>query len=353
MYTSDNGYHLGQHRFLNGKFMVYEEDIRVPLIIRGPGVEAGATRDQMAVNIDLAPTMARWGGAAPDRVMDGQSLTPLLAEGGEAQPWRTDFLVELYRHLPPAQNGDVIKAVRTEHEVYVEYRSGPRELYDLRTDPYQLQNVYAVADPAHVADLSARLAELAASRGNPPTVESVVVNDGSAQRSMVDGVTVTFDRVVSFDPGAFRLQRQNGRSVGLSVAASVVGGRTVAVLTFTGPGVVGGSLADGNYTLTVRGDRVRDEVGRELDGDRDGNGGGDRAEGFSRRFGDADGDGDVDRADRDTFRSAFKTVAGEPGYLWYFDFDGDGDVDGRDNGQFHRRFGDDGDDREDDEGDGD
>ena len=55
----------------------------------------------------------------------------------------------------------MIKALRTEHEVYVEYRSGPRELYDLRTDPYQLQNMYATADPAHIADLSQRLAELA------------------------------------------------------------------------------------------------------------------------------------------------------------------------------------------------
>ena len=56
--------------------------------------------------------------------------------------------MEIFRHLPPSQNGDVILALRTEHEVYVEYRSGPRELYDLRTDPYQLQNVYATADPA-------------------------------------------------------------------------------------------------------------------------------------------------------------------------------------------------------------
>lgn len=168
IFTSDNGYHLGQHRFLNGKFEVYEEDIRVPLIIRGPGVEAGETRDQMVVNIDLAPTMARWGSATPDRLIDGQSLTPLLVAGGATQDWRTDFLVELYRHLPPMQNGDVIKALRTEHEVYVEYQSGPRELYDLLSDPYQLENIYTTADPSHLTDLSARLAELATAPGNPP-----------------------------------------------------------------------------------------------------------------------------------------------------------------------------------------
>jgi MYXO-CTERM domain-containing protein len=168
VFTSDNGYHLGQHRFLNGKFQVYEEDIRVPLIIRGPGVQAGATVEQMAVNIDLAPTMAQWGQASPNRVMDGQSLMPLLGPGGETQPWREDFLVEIFRHLPPSQNGDVILALRTEHELYVEYRSGPRELYDLDSDPYQLENVYAFADPAHIAKLSQRLAELAVSSGPEP-----------------------------------------------------------------------------------------------------------------------------------------------------------------------------------------
>lgn len=339
VYTSDNGYHLGQHRFFDGKFQVYEEDIRVPLIIRGPGVSERVTVEQMAVNIDLAPTMARWGRATPDRVMDGQSLTPLLGQGGETQNWRTDFLVELYRHLPPAQNGDVIKALRTEHEVYVEYQSGPRELYDLRTDPYQLQNMYATADPAHIAELSQRLAVLAVSTGDPAKIESVVVNDGLAQRSMVNSLTVTFDRAVTFDPGAFVLQHQGGSEVGLNVAASMVDGRTVAVLTFTGPSILGGSLADGNYTLTIRGDHVRDEVGRELDGDQDGNGGGDRVDAFFRLFGDGDGDRDVDGLDRDLFRSAYTKSAGEAGYLWYFDFDGDGDVDGLDNGQFNRRFG--------------
>jgi hypothetical protein len=61
--------------------------------------------------------------------------------------------------------------------------------------------------------------------------------------------------------------------------------------------------------------------------------------GFFRLFGDADGDGHVDEQDRQLFRSAFKTKAGEAGYLWYFDFNDDGDVDGHDNGQFNRRFG--------------
>jgi len=98
-------------------------------------------------------------------------------------------------------------------------------------------------------------------------------------------------------------------------------------------------LADGSYTLTIWGDQIHDEVGRKLDGDGDGSGGGDHVDSFFRMFGDADGDGNVDGHDRDLFRSAFGTIATDIGYLWYFDFDGDGDVDGLDNGQFNRRFG--------------
>ena len=122
------------------------------------------------------------------------------------------------------------------------------------------------------------------------------------------------------------------------VNISPVGGKTVAVLTFAQPEFIGGSLADGGYTLTVHGDRVHDRWGRELDGDRDGAAGGDRAVSFFRLFGDSDGDGEVDQLDRGVFRSAFNTTAHDAGYRWYFDFDGDGDVDGRDNGQFDRRF---------------
>jgi hypothetical protein len=127
--------------------------------------------------------------------------------------------------------------------------------------------------------------------------------------------------------------------VDAQVSISLVGDKTVAVLTFAGAEFVGGSLADGSYTLTVRAALVHDRWGRELDGDGDGTAGGNNVGGFVRLFGDADGDGDVDGQDREAFRSAFGTTATDAGYLWYFDFDADGDVDGLDNGQFNRRFG--------------
>ena len=175
--------------------------------------------------------------------------------------------------------------------------------------------------------------------GAPTKVESVVLNDDSVQRSMVDRVTVTFGGAAVLDPGAIELRRQDGTLVDAQISISLASGKTVAVLTFAGPEFIGGSLADGDYTLTIQADRVHDRWGRELDGDSDGSAGGDRVDSFFRLFGDSDGDGDVDQLDRDLFRSAFGKHADDAGYLWYLDFDGDGDVDGRDNGQFSRRFG--------------
>jgi hypothetical protein len=170
-------------------------------------------------------------------------------------------------------------------------------------------------------------------------VESVVFNDGAAQRSMINSLTITFIGAATLDPGAIELRQQDGTLVDAQLVISLVGGKTVAVLTFVGTEFVGGSLVDGGYTLTVRADRVHDRWGRELDGDGNGSAGGDRVDGFFRLFGDSDGDGDADGQDRDLFRSAFSTSVGDAGYLWYFDFDGDGDVDGHDNGEFNRRFG--------------
>jgi arylsulfate sulfotransferase len=175
--------------------------------------------------------------------------------------------------------------------------------------------------------------------GAPLKVESVVVNDGSAQRSMVSSLTITFNGAVILDPGAIELRRQDGTLVVAQLSISLHGGKTVTVLTFAGTEFVGGSLADGSYTLTIHAGLVHDRWGRELDGDGNGSAGGDRADAFFRLFGDSDGDGDVDRLDRDRFRAAFGTSAADAGYLWYFDLDGDGDVDGHDNGQFNRHFG--------------
>jgi hypothetical protein len=200
--------------------------------------------------------------------------------------------------------------------------------------------------PRNAVGSNVQVSDLAPDDGNAPVqtiaparVENVVVNDGSAQRSMVTGLTVTFDRLVSVDPGGFELHQQGGSLVELSVGTSIVNGRTIASIAFAGPGIVGGSLADGKYTLSIRSDLVHDVFGRSLDGDADGAAGGDHTDAFFRLYGDSNGDRDVDWVDRALFRSAFGKSRGEAAYLWFFDFDGDGDVGGRDNGQFNRRFG--------------
>jgi uncharacterized protein (TIGR03118 family) len=173
----------------------------------------------------------------------------------------------------------------------------------------------------------------------PAQVASVVVNDGSAQRSMVKSLTVTFDGPVTVNPGAFELSRQDGSLVGLTVATSSLNGRAVAVLSFTGPGIVGGSLADGNYALTIRGDRVHDAIGRSLDGDGDGSAGGDRSDAFFRLYGDSDGDLDADLRDLGRFLNTVGRRPGDPHYLAYFDVNGDGRVGVFDLVAFSRRLG--------------
>lgn len=167
VFTSDNGYHLGQHRLRNGKTQVYEEDIRVSLIVRGPQVPAGAFRDHLVLTIDFAPTIAKLARIKSGHDVDGQSFADLFDDPPPAlNMWRRDFLVEVYRRLPPLGNGDAIRALRTvDGLLYAEYDSGPKELYDLIEDPYELENRYDVAPPGHLKQFARRLSELATCAG--------------------------------------------------------------------------------------------------------------------------------------------------------------------------------------------
>jgi hypothetical protein len=117
----------------------------------------------------------------------------------------------------------------------------------------------------------------------------------------------------------------------VQVATSVVDGRTVAVLTFAGKGIVNGSLADGDYTLTVRADRVHDASGEALAADS--------VTSFFRLFGDSNGNGVVNGQDLASFLDALGKRKGEACYLAYFDYDGDGRVDLGDLLQLLRRLG--------------
>ncbi|MEO1524698.1 MAG: G8 domain-containing protein [Planctomycetota bacterium] len=168
-----------------------------------------------------------------------------------------------------------------------------------------------------------------------PRVESVDINDGHAQRSMVSSLRVTFSEDVgSVDAGSFVLTNTTTNTqVGTIVTTELIDGRTVATLTFTGDGVVAGSLVDGNYTLTTLGS-VADAAGNRLDGDGDGAGGDDAITDFFRLYGDINGDRTINIIDFFRFRDAFRG-----NYDAAFDFNGDGVVNVIDFFQFRSRFG--------------
>lgn len=162
-FTSDNGTHFGQHRIpgLSGKSTAYEEDIHVPLIVRGPGVPAGQVRDQLTLNTDFAPTFADLAGMPFPGFVDGRSLKPLLTETPYDGTWRSNVLIEHW----PARVTPQYQALRTERYLYVEYVTGERELYDMAADPFQLRSLHASADPSLLKALSARLAAVARCQG--------------------------------------------------------------------------------------------------------------------------------------------------------------------------------------------
>ena len=145
VFASDNGLHLGHHRMAGGKTRAYEEDIRVPLLVRGPGVPAGRTLQHTVLNIDLAPTFARLAGGQAPPGTDGRSLVPLLS--GTPPPsgtWRDSFLIQFTRQGDaPPETTDSYSAIRTAQHTYTEHLTGERELYDLAADPYQLQSLHA------------------------------------------------------------------------------------------------------------------------------------------------------------------------------------------------------------------
>ena len=144
MFTSDNGFEQGQHRIPNGKQQPYEESLRVPLLIRGPGVPRGAVRDQLAANIDLAPTIAGFAHAKPGHSVDGESLLPTLD-----RPDRRDgraIVIENWCQTNEACFDPEVpryRGVRTDLYKYVRYPSGEAELYDLTRDPYELASRHA------------------------------------------------------------------------------------------------------------------------------------------------------------------------------------------------------------------
>lgn len=174
IYTSDNGFQLGQHRLVSDKRQLYEHDIRVPLIVRGPDVPTNSSVDQAVLNIDLAPTILDIVASASGRddqfdllqtTMDGRSFLPLINDSREdLRCWRNDFLVsyhgegeapcEMFECPPPPPSqyhgGDatnntyhcVRRVIPERNAIYCRFIDDENflEYYDLETDPWQMQN---------------------------------------------------------------------------------------------------------------------------------------------------------------------------------------------------------------------
>jgi hypothetical protein len=165
---------------------------------------------------------------------------------------------------------------------------------------------------------------------------SVVIGDGTAQRSRVTSLTVNFSEVISYvglPTAAFTLERTVGGvptgTVSFTVSTTILAGHSVATINFTSDTAFG-SLTDGHYRLTVIAGQVRDTAGNFIAGNV--------VQDFHRFFGDANGDEHVDIVDFGLFSSTFNLNNSQPGFLPYFDFNNDGQIDIVDFGQFSIRI---------------
>jgi N-acetylglucosamine-6-sulfatase len=156
-FTSDNGWQEGEHRISGQKWRPYEEDVRMPLVVRGPGVAAGHQAHKLVLNTDFLPTFTDLAGAQAPGYTDGRSLRPVLERtvGG----WRSAVLLEAARNDVNVPNSPAYRGIRTSGGTkYVEYAGGKKELYFLGRDPYELNNSYPASTPS--AGLVSRLRAL-------------------------------------------------------------------------------------------------------------------------------------------------------------------------------------------------
>jgi len=160
VFTSDNGYFLGEHRKRGGKILSHEPSLRVPLLIAGPGVPVGERFDP-AMTIDLAPTISTWAGAEIPRSCDGMPLQSAINhDSGWNRVVLTEGLVEALEEplgLPSFPSGLSITGIRVNRWAYFRYGSGAAEMYDLKVDPLEMQNLYK--DPAY-ADVRRQLQDV-------------------------------------------------------------------------------------------------------------------------------------------------------------------------------------------------
>ena len=150
VFASDNGFFWGEHQRAGTGRWPYEESIRIPFIVRAPGIvdKPGRRAEQMILNIDLAPSLLEMAGLPIPDGMEGESFVPVLKS--RSAPGRKAWLYEYFRDFPFRVPST--RAVRTEKHVYIEFegRRGP-ELYDLENDPLQSRNLIDTEEGKRVA----------------------------------------------------------------------------------------------------------------------------------------------------------------------------------------------------------
>lgn len=151
-----------------------------------------------------------------------------------------------------------------------------------------------------------------------PKVTGTMVNDGGAQRSMVKTLTVTFDTAVTVDPAGVTIYNVRGDTTHFSMQFALVNGKTV--LTFTFPNGIGGSIADGRWTLRINAGAVKSVVGGTAMAAN-------HSFTFTRLYGDTSGDGVYDRSTRTLVKALLGQEVGDPGYRWDLDVNDDGKID--------------------------
>ena len=158
-YTADNGFFLGDNGMFDKRFM-YEPSLRVPLLVSGPGVKAGAVSEMFALNNDFAPTFLDLAGLPTPADMQGQSLLPLL-HGEAPADWRKTMYYRYY-HDPGDHNTRAHYGLRTAtHKLIYYYKKDAWEMFDLRSDPTEQKNIATdEKEAARLAELKSELARL-------------------------------------------------------------------------------------------------------------------------------------------------------------------------------------------------
>ncbi len=163
IYSSDQGFYLGEHGWFDKRWM-YEESLRTPLLVRWPGkVKPGSESSELVSNLDYPETFLDIAGVAAPAEMQGASLVPIL-QGKTPTDWRTSFYYQYFEGLPTKAPHSVARqrGVRTKQYTLVEYyMDNEWELFDLQADPYQMESVYGRSEYAEVqAHLEAELVRL-------------------------------------------------------------------------------------------------------------------------------------------------------------------------------------------------